>query len=705
MSDRSRVRGVCPHDCPDTCGFVTTVQNGKAIEFRGDPDHPFTKGFLCQKVSKYLERTYHRDRVLYPMRRTGKKGQAVFERVSWDDAIAEIATKLRICIASSAGPESILPYSYAGTLGKIQAGSLDYRFFHRIGASLLDRTICATAGAAGCDVTLGTRAVIDPESLLHSRMIVNWGSNTAVTNSHLWAIMHQARKRGARIITIDPSKNQTARKSDQWIGLRPGTDGAFALGMMHILFRNGWVDQDYLDRYCLGTEQLKKRVLEYTPEKVSQITSVPIEVLEAFTDEYAHANEKFGGPSLLRINYGLQRHGGGGMAVRTICCLPAITGAWRHIGGGALLSTSKLFPWNNADLQRPDLIPHGTKTINMVQLPEALLGELPGQQVNCLIVYGANPASSNPDQQRVIQGLQREDLFTVVHEHFMTDTAKYADIVLPATTQLEHYDVHSGYGHMYVQLNAPAIDPIGESKPNTEFFRLLARAMNFESELFEVGDLELVKLAIQPKAGTNGYPSASAFSEVTIEKLLEGAPIRLNVPKDYAPFAKGGFGTPSGKCEFYSESMKQRGMDPLPTYIPPHEDPQTQPELAAKYPLQMITPPEAGFLNSLFANLESIRNDYPEPKLEIHPRDAVPRNLHSGAWVEVKNDRGSFQARAVVTEEIQPGVVASYGLRWSEHSPDGKNCNSISSTKLTDLGGGATFFDNLVEVCHLNPKS
>lgn len=685
------IHAVCPHDCPDTCGMIVTVQDGKAIKLRGDPEHPFTKGFLCQKVSHYLDRVYHRDRLLYPMKRVGPKGSGQFERISWDEAIRTIAERFRAIAASPDGPQAILPYSYAGTMGKLMYASLDRRFFHRLGASLLDRTICATAGAAGCDITLGTRAVIDPEAVVHSRYIINWGSNTAVTNIHLWAVMFQARKRGAKIVTIDPHRSNTASRSDWWIPIRPGTDAALALGLMHILFRDGREDRDYLARYCLGTDQLKQRAGEYEPARVSKITGIPVADIEKLANEYASTS-----PSLIRLNYGMQRHGGGGMAVRTVCCLPAITGAWRHVGGGALLSTSRLMPWDSLALERPDLIPPGTRTTNMVNLPEALHGELPGPPVKALFVYNSNPAAVNPNQGRVIEGLKREDLFTVVHELFPTDTVDYADIVLPATSQLEQFDLHSAYGHLYVQANHPAIAPLGECKPNTEVFRLLAAAMGFERELFP-SDEELARQSLRPSGSPTGYPAASAFDGITLERLQANGAIRLNLPVDYAPFAHGNFGTPSGKCEFFSEREAKAGRDPLPTYTPPHEDPQTKPELAKLYPLQMVCPPEASFLNSSFVNIDVLQRAAGEPTLQIHPHDAAARQITSGQTVSIFNARGRFQAKAVVGETVQPGTVVSFGVWWSKVT-GGPNVNATTGTALTDLGGGATFFDNLVEV-------
>ncbi len=690
------VKAVCPHDCPDTCGMVVSVDAaGRAIELRGDREHPFTRGFLCQKVANYLDRVYHPERLQYPLKRVGRKGEGKFARISWAEAVDTIAARFRDIAASEHGPQAILPYSYAGTMGKLMYGSLDRRFFHRLGASLLDRTICATAGAAGCDITLGTRAMTDPEAAVNCRYIVNWGSNTSVTNSHFWRIEHEARKRGAKIVTIDPYRSPTAAKSDWWIAIRPGTDAALAMGVMHIIFREGWQDHAFVDQHCVGGPELRERALrEFSPEKVSHITGLSVPEIKQFAREYARSQELFGGPALIRVNYGLQRHGGGGMAVRTIVCLPALTGDWRHAGAGALLSTSKAYPFDDNYLTRPDLIRKGTRTVNMVQLAEALHGELPGPPVQGLYVYNSNPAAINPDQSRVLAGLAREDLFTVVHDLFQTDTADFADIVLPATSQLEHFDIHNSYGHLYVQANNPAIAPLGEAKPNTEVFRLLARAMNFEAELFEESDEELARKSM----GETASVKPAAFEGITFDAVRAG-PVRLNLPQGWAPFAEGKFPTPSGKCELYSEREKRAGRDPLPHYAPPHEDPQTKPELAKKYPLQLLTPPASSFMNSTFVNMEQQRKAAGERTLEMHPEDAAKRGIADGDIVRVHNDRGRFRARAIIANSVKPGVVVSLGLWWRKWTDDGVNCNATTATALTDLGGGATFFDNLVDVC------
>jgi anaerobic selenocysteine-containing dehydrogenase len=668
--------------------MVVTTDGDRAINLVGDRNHSFTRGFLCQKVARYLDRVYHANRLTHPLRRTGPKGEGTFQRISWDDAIREIVQRFHAIADSADGPQAILPYSYGGTMGELQGGSLDRRFFHRLGASLLDRTICASAGGAGCEITLGNRAFIDPETVVDAKLILNWGSNTSVTNSHLWALMHQARKRGATIITIDPYRSPTAARSDWWVPVRPGTDAALALGIMHVIFREGWQDQDYIDKYCLGGTGLRVRVLEeYSPDRVAKITGLPVDDIEKLATMYGRTH-----PSFLRLNYGLQRHRGGGMAVRTVCCLPAVVGAWRHVGGGALLSTSKMFAFNRDALQRPDLIPPGTRTVNMTQLSEALNGEFSGAPIRALYVYNANPAAVNPDQTRVHFGLKRDDLFTVVHDQFLTDTARYADIVLPATTQLEHFDIHGSYGHLYVQTNEPAIPPFAECKPNTEVFRLLGRAMGFEKELFTANDEELAQEALTPFSSPLRFPRPDAFSGVSRERLKKDGPIRINMPKNDAPYANGGFDTPSGKCEFYSTKLAAMGEDPLPAYTPPAEDPLTRPDLAMRFPLQLLSPPHPALLNSTFGNVKNLVDQVGEPILELTAVDARSRGLSNGDNVRIFNTRGEFLAKLRFSEDVKPGVAVTLGCRW------GGNVNSTTSTALTDFGGGATFFDNLVQV-------
>ncbi len=669
--------------------MTVRLEDGKAVAISGDADHSFTRGFLCHKVSRYLERVDSPDRVLHPMRRVAPKGQGgatAFERMSWNDAVSLIASRLR----QVTDPQEILPYSFSGTLGKIQNESLDRRFFHRLGASRLLRTICSTAGIAGSSATLGQAVGTDPEAFSDARYIINWGSNTAVTNMHLWVRMHEARKQGARIVTIDPYACRTARRSDWHIRPRVGTDAALALGIMHVLFRDQLVDTEYVNKYCLGTDALAQRVAsEWSPVQAAAICGVAETDIEILAHEYASTP-----PAAIRINYGMQRHAGGGMAVRTISCLPALIGAWRHRAGGILLSTSQRFPFQLDHLSRPDLCPPGTRAINMNQLSDALAGSLEGPPVTVLFVYNSNPVSVAPDQDGVIRGLLREDLFTIAHEQFLTDTTDFADIVLPATTQLEHLDLHGAYGHHHVALNSPAVDPPGECVPNTELFRRLARELGFEDDLFQVSDEQLVREAL----GEHLDSQPPAFQGVTLDTLRERGSLRLHLDNDKGPFGEGGFPTPSGKCEFFSQSLADAGHDPLPGYTPAAETPVTAPELARRFPLQLVSPPSPHFLNSTFANVDSLRQAAGEPELEIHEADAAPRNINDGTTVHVHNDRGGFLARARVGESVREGVVVATGLWWNKHVDGHRNANATTSSRLADLGGGATLFDNLVEV-------
>ena len=568
------VRGACPHDCPDTCAMLVTVENGRATRVAGDPDHPVTRGFLCTKVNRYVERTYHRDRLLKPLKRVGPKGAGAFVEIGWDEAIDTIASRLTEISRSAHGPQAILPYSYAGTMGMIQGESMDRRFFHRIGASRLDRTICAMAGTVGMRMTVGANIGADPEGIPQSDLVLLWGTNTLTSNPHLWPFVLEARANGARIVAIDPIRTRTAAQCDEWIGIRPGTDAALALGIMHVVFDRGLTDEDYIARHTTGIEELRARAAEYTPDKVARITGIPADTIVRLGETYGRSKTCF-----IRVNYGLQRHAGGGMAVRTIACLPALKGDWKRAGGGVQLSSSANFAFNRAALARPDLFPE-VRTINMIRLGEALTrpdAGVGGPPVKALIVYNSNPAAVAPERTEVLRGLAREDLFTVVLEHFQTDTADWADIVLPATTQLEHWDVHLSYGHHYVTLNQPSIAPLGEAKPNTEIFRLIAARMGLDDAMFADDDLTMIGQAL----ATN----AEKLQGVTLEKLREKGWLRLNVPTPYLPYAEGGFSTPSGKCEFVSPRMKEMGLDPIPAFTPPYEFPDTSPELARRYPL------------------------------------------------------------------------------------------------------------------------
>lgn len=682
------VRGACPHDCPDTCATLITVEDGRATRIQGDPDHPITQGFLCAKVNRYLERTYHPDRVLTPLRRVGPKGSGTFAEASWDEALADIAAKLNAIRASSDGPQAILPYSYAGTMGYLQGESIDRRFFHLLGASKLDRTICSTAGGFGMRMTVGANIGADSEEIVNSDLILLWGTNTLTSNPHLWPHVLEARAKGTPVLCIDPIRTRTAEQSDEWLPIRPGTDGALALGLMRVLFAEGLEDREYLARHTLGADALRERVKEYPPERVATITGLPATRIVTLARQYGAAKAAF-----IRVNYGLQRHGGGAMAVRTIACLPAVTGHWRRPGGGVQLSSSANFAFDKQALHREDLCPAGTRTINMSLLGDAL-GKpdagVGGPPVRALVVYNSNPGAIAPDHTAVVRGLRRDDLFTVVLEHFRTDTCDYADWILPATTQLEHWDVHLSYGHLYATLNRPAIAPLGQALPNTEIFRRLATTMGLDHASLRDDDVTLVKQALG-----SGAPS---MATVTWESLNANGWARLALPKPYAPFANGGFRTPSGKCEFYSARMQEMGLDPLPAFTPPHEFPESVPALAAKYPITLISSPAHQFLNSSFVNIGPLQRAAREPEVSLHPRDAERRGIAEGVPVIVQNDRGHFRATARVREGIREGVAWAPGVWWAKLSPDGVNVNTTTSQRLTDMGGGPVFYDNLVEI-------
>ena len=679
---RTIVKAACPHDCPDTCAMEITVENGVAVEVRGG-DMPFTDGTLCTKVARYLDRVYAPDRVLHPLKRVGAKGpgQGRWERIGWDEALDTIAARFR-SIAND-DPQGILPYSYAGTMGMLSYASLDRRFFHRLGASLLERTICSAAGSAGIALTLGGSVGMDPEQVVDAKLIVIWGANPVVSNLHFWTRCQEAKRRGARLICIDPWRNQTAEKCHQWIPVMPGTDAAFALAVMHVIIGEGLHDRDYVTEHTLGFDALRERVAEWTPERAASICGVDAATITAFAREYATAT-----PGAIRINYGLQRHHGGGMAVRTVTCLPALTGAWREPAGGILLGTSGFYALDHATLERPDLIRGTPRKLNMCAIGDALLDADP--PVRALYVYNSNPVAVAPDSNQVVRGFSRPDLFTVVHDVFLTDTCDYADIVLPATTQLEQFDVHKSYGHLYVLANSPAIAPVGESKPNAEVFRLLAKRMGFTDACFDDDDETVARQAL--------HSSNPRMAGIGWDRLKQTGWQRLNVPERWAPFAEGGFPTPSGKCEFYSESARKMGLDPLPGYTPPIENPASNPTLAARYPLAMISPPARHFLNSTFANLPFARAVDKEPRLEIHPADAAARGIVSDDSVRIFNDRGAFTLKARVTESARAGVVVAQSIWWKKLSPDGRNANEVTSQALTDLGRGATFYDCLVQV-------
>jgi anaerobic selenocysteine-containing dehydrogenase len=683
-ASRRIVRAACPHDCPDTCAMLVTVDDGRAIEIKGAPDHPPTQGTLCTKVARYLDRTYSPDRLRFPMRRVGAKGEGRFARISWDEALDEIADRFGAIAASADGPQAILPYSYAGTMGLLQGSSMDRRFFHRLGASLLDRTICSVAGKAGWGAVIGASIGMDLEEYANSRLILIWGSNPITSNLHFWTRAQEAKRRGAKLIAIDPYRSATAEKCHEHIALLPGTDAALAFGVMHVLIGEQRIDRDYVDRYTLGYDALAARAQEWPPERVAATCGIRAEQVVSLARDYGSL-----APAAIRVNYGLQRVHGGGNSVRAIACLPALVGAWRHPAGGALLSSSGTFPVDKPALERPDLIHGSPRTINMSTIGNALT-RVDDPPIRAIYVYNSNPVAVAPESSSVVAGFARDDLFCVVHEIFRTDTADYADILLPATTQLEQTDIHSSYGHLYALANNPAILPIAEALPNTEVFRRLAARMGFTEPCFQDSDDALARQAFRAN-GAHGIG-------VDWDALKAAGFRRLDVPRPYAPFAAGRFPTRSGKCELWSETMAAQGEDPLPAYVPPRESAASNPALAARYPLGFISPPARNFLNSSFANLPAFVDQEKTPHIDIHPDDAARRDIASGDAVRVFNDRGSLLATARVTDRARPGVVVAPSVWWRKLAPGGENANAVTSQALTDLGRGPTFYDCLVEV-------
>ncbi len=673
------VRGACPHDCPDTCALLTTTENGIATKVQGNPAHPQTGGVLCNKVSRYTERTYHPERLLSPLKRCGVKGSGQFEAVSWDAALKDIAARLKAIAARS--PQAVLPYSYAGTMGLVQGEAMAGRFFNRLGASLLDRTICSTAGGEGFAHTLGGKVGMRVEFFAESKLIIIWGSNSVGSNLHFWRYAQQAKRDGAKLICIDPRKSETAEKCHEHVALLPGTDAALALAVMHELITHDWLDHDYLAQHTLGWPALKERALLWNAERAAVICGVPAQQIKNLARDYGQCliNQQ---PAAIRLNYGMQRVRGGGNAARAVASLPALIGAWRHRAGGVLLSSSGQFPVDQAALQRPDLRKGSApRTLNMVTVGNDLARETSsefGPKIEALMVYNSNPVAVAPDSGKVVQGFARDDLFTVVLEHFQTDTADYADYILPATTQLEHWDIHTSYGHTDVLLNRPAIAPVGQAKTNTQIFRELAAHMGFDEACFADDDETLCRAAFGGK--------------VDFDELLAKGFATLTLPD--APFAEGHFPTPSGKCEFSSSRLVSRGLDGLPDHLPNFEAAGT----SASYPLAMISPPARNFLNSTFVNVKSLRAIESEPVLEIHPDDAAARGITTGTVVNVFNQRGSYKVKAEVSTRARLGVVNGMGIWWRKFGLDGTNVNQLTSQHLTDLGRGPVFYDCLVEV-------
>ena len=720
---KSIVRAACPHDCPDACGVLITVEEGRATRIQGDPEHPVTRGFLCAKVAKYLDRVYSPDRVLYPMRRVGLKGPAAgaadagggaratrsssqaWQRISWDEALDEIAS--RFCaISAEFGSEAILPYSFGGTLGALNSASMDRRFFHRLGASQLERAICSAAGEAGLESVFGVKLGTEPEQFRHSKYILAWASNIHANNVHLWPFITEARRNGAKLVVIDPYRTRTAACADWYLPINPGTDAALALGMMHVIIGENLHDADYVSKYTLGFERLREKVKEYPPERVSQWTGISAADIRKLAREYATVR-----PSVIRLNYGVQRCEGGGMATRTICMLPCILGSWKEIGGGLQMSTSGGADFNTKALKRADLMKTAlgreARTINMVKLGR-VLNTVNDPPVKALFVYNSNPAAVCPEHNEVVRGLLRPDLFTVVHEQFFTDTTDYADIVLPATTFFEHKDLQKAYGHYYVQVSNQAIAPLGECRPNVEVFRALAQSMGFEEDCFRETVDEMIDLALDSKD-----PWLEGISRERLErgqvrlnfeaqKDAGGGPfdfrsgqVRAAEPDHFLPFKHGGFRTASGKAELYSEAVGALGLDPVADFTPPTES--RHGKAGGALPLELLARKSDNFLNSTFSNVSSVQEMEEPGLLEISAADARTRGIADGDQVRVFNHRGDILLKARVDGKVQPGVVSAK-LNWAKMTPGFQSINVLTSEKLTDMGNSATFYSVLVEV-------
>ena len=704
MSEKT-VLGACPHDCPDTCSMLVTVKDGRATAVRGNPTHPFTRGGLCVKVNNYQDRVYSPDRVLYPMRRSGPKGSGKFERVSWDDALAEIKTKWD-AITAEHGPTAILPYSYLGTEGIINGLNVGDPFFNKLGATISERTFCDSGASTAYFMTIGPTAGVDPESFRYSRYIVLWACNTMSTNLHHWPFIAEAQAQGAKVVVIDPVRTRTAKKADWHIAIRPGTDAALALGLMHVIIAEDLVDQDYIDNYTVGYDDLKARVAEWTPEKVEATTGVAADDVRTLAREFATTE-----PAVIRIGVAIERHAGGGQTVRAAACLPALTGAWRHVGGGILQLPIWAFPVDWGTAMRPDFITPGTRVLNQWRLGPALTGEMDlDPPIKSLFVYNSNPAVVAPEQDKLIRGLKRDDLFTVVSEQFMTDTALHADLVLPATTQLEQEDIMFSWGHFYLSYNNQAIEPLGEAVSNTELFRRLAATMGFDDPFFQRSDAEMI-------AGSLDW-SAPQLEGITLEALKRDGYARLNLPAAdvYAPHKEGNFLTPSGKCEFLSSAAAggdfvlplfrqgseefQSGapVDPLPTFIPPNESAATNPGLAQRFPLSLMSPKSHAFMNSTYANLPQQLHHAGEQSVQLNPADARERNIGDGMPVIVENERGRFEAVARIDEDVLPGVVVAPLGYWRQNTRIQATVQTVNSGAYADLGRAPTFSDNLVQV-------
>jgi anaerobic selenocysteine-containing dehydrogenase len=671
---RATHRSVCPHDCPDTCGLLVEVEDGRVVSVKGDPDHPFTRGAVCVKVRHYPQRVHSTNRLRQPLKRTGPKGTGSFAPISWDDALSEIADRYQEII-SGYGGEAILPYSYAGTMGVVHFHA-GHPFFHKIGASRLLRTICSAAVEAGFGASMGAIPTTDIESTVASDLIILWGSNTLTTNVHAWPFFLEARRRGGMIVSIDPYRNRTAEQADLHLPLKPGTDAALALGMMHVLIEEGLTDRSFIEEHTVGFEQLVERAKAYSPSSVARVTGLSASAIRDLARKYGRARAPY-----IRLGWGPARQLRGGMASRTIALLPAVSGALFKKGGGITRSTSPAFALNTKAVLREDLAPPGVRIVNMVELGSALT-ELDHPPVKALHVYHSNPAVVAPDSSSVLRGLVREDLFTVVHEHFLTETALYADIVLPAATSLESTDLYRSYGHYYLQMAHSVIEPIGQTRSTLQIFQALAARFGFDEPCFSESEQQIIRRLLE---------SPSPYLEgLTFQRLSAGRPVRLNVPEQ---IFSGGFATPSGKVELYSQAMADQGLDPLPDGAP-----SLDPSGEGRYPLQLITPSRHTFLNSTFNEVDALREKAGKPTVMMHPQDAAARGIDPGMVVRVHNDRGECFVFAELTDQTPQGVTVIEGLYWPRHMPGNKGVNQLTSQRLTDMGQSCAFHCNLVEV-------
>jgi anaerobic selenocysteine-containing dehydrogenase len=685
-SRRTVVRGACHHDCPDGCSWLTTVENGRVVRFEGDPEHPFTRGRLCARMSGYPDDVvFSPDRILHPLRRTGKKGEGHFERVSWEEALGDVAARLQKIVAEH-GPTAVLPYSYAGTEGYIQGRSLADRFFVRMGASRLQRDVCGSAAHSGLTSTLGTSTGILPGDLAHSRFILVWGANPAVSNEHGWDFVLEAKRKGARVVVVDPLRSRTAEQADAHLRPLPGTDAALALGMMHVIVGGGLHDADYVSRHTVGFDALVARLREYPPDRVAALTGLrPGEIVDLAR---AYAKTR---PAAIRLMIGMEHHGNGANTFRTLACLPALVGAWRERGGGIVEFTGELFDgvlneraWGVGRAEDPKI-----RSFNMVRIGKALTDARLDPPLRALVVYNSNPATIAPNQNLVLEGLRREDLFTVVVEQQITDTARHADYVFPATTELEHLDLFTSWGQEYLSLNLPALPPRGEARTNTEFFRGLARRLRYTEPWLYESDEEMVKGLLD-----SHHPYLGG---VTYAQLRERGWVRLALPDPWLPFASGSFKTPSGKCELYSQALADQGLDPLPAYVPVTEDRPARGE--GRHPLALLTSKSTRhFNNSSHAGEARQRKAEGEPRLQMHAQDAEARQIRDGDTVRVFNHRGSMTLRAEVQDGTRLGVVSLPQGFWASLLPGGSSANALTPDGLSDQGGGGDFHDARVEV-------